>query len=281
MNEEHLPKPGFPLGLRSSENIIRSALRGKIKLSCMKLREAKGRMFKSVTHTGTFFRGCDHGCLYCCAEQVLHISHDPHLVVYDEMQVLKVRDAIIFLNSAHDSFANCIPNEWISMMLRWIGRQDSSNKFLLQTKNPSRMPKFLKNLLEVKDRVRLGTTLETTFPIDHVSKAIIPQHRAFYLAKMREYGFETFLSLEPLMKFKVSEMLYWIRAIQPVMIEIGFDNYERQHGQKFEKPSHKEYAKFINQLDKMGFKYIEKDSIKKWQNDYRGLHKPKTQRRTS
>lgn len=263
-------------GGRLPKDIIRRAFKGNIKLPCMKLRTSKGRMFKSVTHTGTFYRGCDHECLYCWA-RCLNIDHDPHLVVYDEKKVLRVRNAIIFLNSAHDSFASCIPNEWISMMLRWIARQDPSNKCLLQTKNPSRFPKFLKNLLEVKDRVRLGTTLETTFQIDHVSKAMIPQHRAFYLAKMREYGFETFLSLEPLFKFKVSDMLLWIRAIQPVMIEIGFDNYERQHGQKFEKPSHKEYAKFIDELDRMGFKYLEKESVKQWQNAYQGPHQPKRQ----
>ena len=257
----------FP-GAVPDKAVLERAIGKKVKLPGMKLREAKGRMFKSVTHTGTFFRGCDHGCIYCWAEQVLHIDHEPHLVVYDENQILKVRDAVIFLNSAHDSFADCIPSEWICMMLRWIGRQHPSNKFLLQTKNTARLPKFLKNLLEVKDRVRLGTTLETTFPIDHVSKAIIPQHRAFYLAKMREYGFETFLSLEPLFNFKVKDMLYWIRAVNPVMIEIGFDNYERLHGHKFEKPSHKLYEEFVAELRRMGFNYIEKDSVKKWRADY-------------
>lgn len=221
-------------------------------------------MFRSVSHTATYFQGCDHGCVYCWAK-LMGISHVPKLKQTDEFEVLKVRDAVIFLNSAHDSFAECIPATWINQMLRWIGRQHPSNKFLLQSKNTRRMAGFLDELLKVKDRVRLGTTLESTGSMRAYSLAIHPSHRAYYLAHFREkYGFETFLSLEPLMNFNSDAMELWIRAVDPVMIEIGLDNYEHKHKVHLRKPTKRKYMKLRTKLIKMGYNFIEKDSIKKW-----------------
>ncbi len=233
----------------------------------MRLNKSKNRMFKSVSHTGTYFQGCDHGCLYCWAK-IIGVSHEPKLKQMDEFEELKVRDAIIFLNSAHDSFAECIPVEWINQMLRWIGRQHYSNKFLLQSKNTRRMAGFLDELLKIKDRIRLGTTVETTGSMEAYSTAPHPGHRAYYLAHYREkYGFETFLSLEPLMNFNSDAMELWIRAVNPVMIEIGLDNYKHKHKLNLRKPTKKKYRKLRTKLNNMGYHFIEKDSIKRWLNE--------------
>ena len=213
----------------------------------MKLRESKGRMFKSVSHTTTYFMGCSHACVYCWAKFVFGkgISHVPKLIQRDEFEVLDVENAVIFLNSAHDSLAECIPFEWVNAMLRWIGRQHPSNKFLIQTKNPIRLMGFLNLLLKVRDRVILGTTIETNHDMSAYSKAIHPQHRAWSLAQLREkYGFETFLSLEPLLDFHPDTLLTWIRAVNPVCIEIGLDGYKHKHKIKLGKPSKRKYRKF-------------------------------------
>jgi len=233
----------------------------------LRLNKSKGNMFRSVSHTATYFQGCDHGCLYCWAK-LMGISHVPKLKQTDEFQVLKIRDAVIFLNSAHDCFAECIPVEWINQMLRWINRQHSSNKFLLQSKNPRRMAGFLDLLLKIKDRVRLGTTLETTGSMEAYSTAIHPAHRAYYLAHFHQkYGFETFLSLEPLMNFNLRKMELWIRAVNPVMIEIGLDNYAGRHKVKLRRLTKKKYRLLRAKLIKMKFNFIEKDSIKVWLNE--------------
>lgn len=232
----------------------------------MNLRKASGRMFKSVDFCGTYFQGCDHGCVYCWGNCLpWPISHEPKLLQKNEYEILKVRDAIIFLNSAHDSFANCIPNELIYAMLRWISRQDPSNKFLLQTKNPTRMSQFLNQLLKIKDRIRLGTTLETTEDTSKYSNAPHPQERAFVLSTLKQsFGFETFLSLEPLMDFNLEIMIRWIREIKPICIEVGLDNYEWKHGTKLPKPSKQKYVELKKAIIDLGILLKEKDSIIKW-----------------
>lgn len=232
----------------------------------MQLRKSKGNMFKSVTHTATFYRGCDHECVYCWA-RMMGLSHEPKLIQTDEHEILKVQNAVIFLNSAYDSFAKCIPSEWIISMLRWIRRQHPSNKFLLQTKNPQRMFGFLKPLLEVKDRVRLGTTVETNRDTSGISKASSPRARAWALATLREkYGFETFLSFEPLMNFNLERMLVIVRAVAPFCIEIGFDNWEHKHKVHLKRPKRKKYLRFRDELDRMGYPYLEKPGLVKWLN---------------
>jgi DNA repair photolyase len=232
------------------------------------LRPSKGKMFKSVTHTATIYQGCNHKCVYCWAE-CMGINHTPRLMIKEKdwSKVLKVRNAVIFLNSAHDSFSDCIPKPWIKKMLAWIKIQHPSNKFLLQTKNTPALFGWLKDLLEIKDRIRLGTTLETDRAEEaaKLSRAPPPSHRAYALAFLREkYGFETFLSLEPLVEFTPSKMLTIVRAVAPVMIEIGIDNWRHKHGHKLRKPSISRYLRFRRYLVVQGWNFIEKDSLKKW-----------------
>lgn len=230
----------------------------------MRLNKAKGRMFQTVSHTGTYFQGCSHDCCYCWAK-IMGISHLPKLMQKDEHEYLKVRDAIVFLNSAHDSFAECIPADWIMQMLRWINRQHPSNRFLLQSKNTPRMPRFLKSLLEIKDRILLGTTIESTRSMKVYSKAPEPRERAWMLAHLREkYGFKTFLSLEPLCNFNVKDMVQWIRAVFPEAVEIGLDNYEGKHPLKLKKPTPLKYLKFRGVLSEIGVNFAEKPSIVRW-----------------
>lgn len=240
----------------------------------MKLRVAKGNMFKSVTHTATFYMGCDHNCKYCWAE-CMGIPHVPKLVQRDFTEVLPVENAFIFLNSAHDSFAACIPDEWIKLMLDWIGLQHPSNRFLLQTKNPKRLFGWIKNLEAIKDRVVLGTTLETDNEdrAAKLSKAQSVIHRAWALAKMREFGFTTFLSLEPLVKFNPDVMIRLVRAVAPMALEIGLDNWQSRHHCKMERPSKQAYKRFRRMLDHQGWKYEEKASIAKWLGGFKETYR--------
>jgi len=234
----------------------------------MKLNVSQGRMFKSVTHTGTYFQGCDHLCPDCFTQWAFAhpISHVPKLVQTDEYEILKVKDATTFLNSAHDSGANCIPDDWILAMFRWIGRQDPSNAFLIQSQNIKRfaVKPFFSELLKIKDRVIISTTIRTNRETPCGKVPMSNNHKMGYLARYREYGFRIRLSHEPLWTFDAEKLLKMDQAIKPELIEIGLDNYAYRHKLDLPKPDPIEYEVYRTMLSQAGIKYNEKDSIKKW-----------------
>ena len=243
----------------------------------MKLNVQKGRMFKSVTHTGSFIYGCDHMCAYPCYARFLTEmwgrSFEPRLVQKDKTQVLKVRDAVIFLNSMGDICCPGIKDEWIIDMLKWIALQDPSNKFLIQTKNIKRLghiPLF-EHLFPIKDQIRLGTTIESTDMRHNYSQAPNYLIRAGYLSNFKRYGFETFLSGEPLLQKLDPELYYgWVKSIDPIVTEFGLLNY-REHSKLalFQIPDRtdphpRDYEVLRNLMIDGGHDFIEKDNIVAW-----------------
>jgi hypothetical protein len=197
----------------------------------------------------------------------MNISHEPKLMHEDEFKVYEdLKDAVVFLNSAHDSGAKCIPDDWIAAMLRWIGRQDPSNKFLLQSKNPERWFGWFKDMAGISHMLRIGTTIESN-RAGGLSAAPAPEDRAWALATVRETmekigrPVETFLSIEPVMTFDVEPMVRYVRAINPVCIEVGVDHYPGRHPGTVHPPSLKKYREFKRQVTKMGWMILEKDDM--------------------
>ncbi|GAJ03132.1 unnamed protein product, partial [marine sediment metagenome] len=130
-----------------------------------------------------------------------------------------------FVGSMGDLFCRGMKDEWILRVLHFIRDCEADNKFLLQTKNPNRFQDFIEVLEEVKDKIILGTTLETTWGTPW-SKAPPTDSRAEHLRILkRNYGFKTFLSLEPLADFNLVTMKRWINFIDPEAVEIGLENY--------------------------------------------------------
>ena len=75
---------------------------------------------------------------------------------------------------------------------------------------------------------------------------------------MKQAGFKTFLSFEPLADFDLGELLPWIKAIAPEAIEIGLENYT-----KFtDKPSEEKIVKMLKWLGGNGFTYILKENLR-------------------
>lgn len=234
-------------------------------------------MFKSVTHTGSYIYGCNHMCGYPCYARILTEMRGrdftPRLVQTDKSQILKVRDAVIFLNSMGDICCPGILDEWIIDMLQWIAIQDSSNTFLIQTKNIKRLghkPLF-QYLHPIKDQIRLGTTIESTDRRHNYSQTPSYMIRAGYLANFKRYGFETFLSGEPLLtKLDPNEYYGWVKAIDPIVTEFGLLNY-REHSklQLFKNPERtdphpRDYETLRNLMIEGGHEFIEKDNLVKW-----------------
>jgi len=162
----------------------------------------------------------------------------------------------IFEGSMSDVFCNGVPDEWILKLLGFIKECKADNKFLLQTKNPNRFPFFIYELEEIKDKIIVGTTLETTWSTPW-SDAPPPDSRADHLIYMKKRGFKTFLSLEPIADLHLITMKRWINMIQPEAIEIGKENYSHYT----EPPSDRKLLDLIGWLDRKGYTYILKENL--------------------
>lgn len=189
------------------------------------LNRAKGRMFKSVGWTWNPVQGCDHDCEYCWAKSLKTRWGQGFIPELKEKYLSNTFPADrswIFVCSTGDLFSYGVRDEWIRAVLEKINRDGEGNKFLLQTKNPTRILDFW-NLIS-RERYVIGTTLESTEDT-HTTKAPSPGFRAHTMMNISQMGYETFLSLEPLADFNVETMLHWVKMIKPTALEMGLENY--------------------------------------------------------
>jgi len=246
----------------------------------LQLRKAKGRMFTTPDWTCTFWQGCSHHCIYCCS-MLMGIGHKFRMMVdFSTLKDLEVRDCIIYVNSAHDTFSRKqlgtenvnkiqqgtdVPVEWIRDMFEYITRQDPSITWMFVTKNPAGYLGWLKELTELKDRVILGATIETNRSMIMYSQAIKPQVRAWVLHHLsQKLGFKTLVSIEPMFKFDLELFSSWISRIHPMVVEIGLDGWEHKHKKSLPQPDLDDYRQLKEMLDSIGIKVIEKPSIDAW-----------------
>jgi len=224
-------------------------------------------MFKSVDWTGTYFQGCNHDCVYCWTKFMpVPISHTPKLKQTDEFQIIRGKTGVVFLQSAHDTFAACNPTSWILAMIRWMKRQPDGLVFYLQSQNLWRAQQFIPLLKEIQDKVIIGTTIQTHN--EHLVKAISnsPSIYSRYQAMMR-FGFQGFrlrLSLEPLFKFSLRKLRDMVFDINPEIVEVGLDNYAHRHKVDIPQPDRCDYKNLYKEMIEYGIKVFEKESIGKW-----------------
>ena len=225
----------------------------------MGLNEAKGRMFRSVGFTWNPLAGCTHECEYCWAKSLTERwgkTFEPQIREHFFNDKMPDEGSWIFVGSMGDVFCNGMKDEWILKLLQFIKGCEADNKFLLQTKNPNRFPMFINQLEEIKDKIIVGTTLETTWSTPW-SKAPPTDSRADYMTWMKLHGFRTFLSLEPIADFNLVTMKLWINRIQPEAIEIGKENYSHHTTP----PSDRKLLDLIEWLDEKGYTYVLKENL--------------------
>ncbi len=194
------------------------------------------------------------------------INHEPKLMQKDEHWIIRGKEGVVFLNSAHDSYSACIPDEWISAMHRWIGRQPDGLVFYLQSQNVWRALQFMPQLKEIQDKVIIGTTIQTDDEklIEAFSNA--PSIYSRYQAMLRfgDQDFRLRLALEPLFKFKMRKLRDMVFDINPELVEIGLDNYAHKHKLKIPQTDRKTYKTLYSEIVDFGIPVFEKDSIFRW-----------------
>lgn len=203
------------------------------------LNKQKGNMYGFVTHTWNPIKGkCSHDCKYCYMKVW---KQKPIRLVEKELQDDLGVGNFIFVGSSTDMFASDVPSEWISKVLCCC-KVNNKNKYLFQTKNPARFKEFIGYI--PKNSV-LGTTLETNLD-ENLSKAPLFEDRTYWMLQMKQEGYDTMITIEPIVKFVLESFVDSIKKINPEWVNIGADS----KGHHLPEPSKEKIETLIKELGK-------------------------------
>ncbi len=186
----------------------------------MTLVKQKGNMYEFVTHMWSPIKGkCSHDCSYCYMKNPRWDLGELRLNEKDLRNGLGENN-VIFVGHTIDMFANDVPREWISKVLERCRFYDK-NRYLFQSKNPDRIIYFVN---ELPSDVFIGTTIETNRTCYCESKAPYYPDRARALGKLSKMGYETIVTVEPILDFDVIELVELIKIAKPKWVNIGADS---------------------------------------------------------
>ncbi len=188
------------------------------------LNKQKGNMYGFVTHTWNTVKGrCPHDCSYCYMKRFgeqaeLHFDEaelKTDLYEYGENQ-------FIFVGSSCDMWAKDVPAGWVVKTLNHC-REYPKNKYLFQTKDP----KWILNF-QVPENSVIATTIETNRSYPQMGQTPPIGERIRAIKQIKEQGFQTMITIEPIMDFDFAELINCFNEAQPDWVNIGADS--RGHG---------------------------------------------------
>ena len=100
------------------------------------------------------------------------------------------------------------PDEWINKTLEHCQKFD--NKYLFQTKNPKRILNF-----KLPKSVICTTIESDMFYSEIMANSPKPYDRAKYMKMLSDCGFETFVTIEPILDFNLDELVDLIKQCSP------------------------------------------------------------------
>lgn len=172
--------------------------------------------------------GCEHNCVYCWArrqaKRLRQFCEDcynfvPHIHKERLRPLRYKKERIVFVVDMGDLFGSWVPSEWILKVLDTLNRSKNVIPLFL-TKNPRRYHEFID--MFPKDAI-LGATIETNRYYSWISKAPEPMDRI--KAMMDLEWPRKFISIEPILDFNYFAFLEYLKEIQPIYVEVGYDNY--------------------------------------------------------
>lgn len=214
-------------------------------------KKTNGKMFNIVTATWNPISGCLYNCNYCWARDLAttklknsqrYSKGFKPCLNQKELSVRFDKDDLIFVSDMGDMFADFTPESWIKKVLNYV-RQFPDTDFLFMTKNPRR---YLDLLPSIPKNAILGATIETNIDeivlTDKVSKAPLPSVR---FEAMKELDWDRKLvSIEPILDFDLDIFAEWMEDINPIVVYVGYDNYEH----KLREPTLKETIELLKKL---------------------------------
>jgi len=194
----------------------------------MGLNKSKGNMFDWITHTWNPIAGrCSINCSYCSTNklrnryEILKKKYSgPMRIVEKELKVNLGKDKFIFVAAQNDLFASGVSNEDIIKVLNHCNKFE--NKYLFQTKNPNRLLEFTYH--PVLKKSAIATTIESDIHYKEImGNAPEPNQRIKAMLRLKSLGFETYITIEPIMKF-TNYFLELLQVCNVTQINIGADS---------------------------------------------------------
>ncbi len=228
------------------------------------MNKQKGNMYGWVTHTWNVIKGrCPHNCTYCYMIGIWNRCNSINQR-FDEKELKTDLGSgnVIFVGSSTDMFAEEVSTKWIEEVLKHC-RIYSYNKYLFQTKNPSRFEEF-KGLFP-KDSI-YGTTMESNKIYVNIGNAPRPFDRFNSMCIFQSYDFveDMMVSIEPIMDFDLKEFVDMIKIINPRFVSIGADSKDHN----LPEPSWDKVQQLIIELKKFTEVKV-KDNLKRLKNKQR------------
>lgn len=128
--------------------------------------------------------------------------------------------SVVFVSSLGDLFGDWVPDDSILAVMDVI-RANPGTLFFLQTKNPRRYAALRD---AIPPNVILSATIETNRDMGF-SKAPPQRSRILAMSHPSLSSFRKHVSVEPVMKFDLSDFADAIARIEPEAVTIGYDNY--------------------------------------------------------
>lgn len=206
------------------------------------MRESKGNMYTFVTHTWNPVIGkCSHDCEYCYMKRFPTRPPKPSRLVNKVLKEDLGKNNFIFVCSGCDLFAEDVPAKWIEQVLDACRYYD--NKYLFQSKNPGRILEF-KKLLPPK--VVIGTTIESNKNYPQMGLAPGVVSRANDMKAIKDAGYETMVTIEPIMDFDMTALTKMIESCKPSWVNIGADS----KGHQLPEPDKQKIIDLIKELER-------------------------------
>lgn len=216
------------------------------------LNKPKGNMYEFVDYTWNPIHGkCSHACTYCYMNG-WNIDFKP------KMKNTWFRDDLgnnnfIFVGSAIDLFAEDIPRSWILRVLKYCNKFPD-NRYLFQSKNPKR---FIELLEYFPANVMFCTTLESNAYHECMGNSPFPYERSLCMKYLSRKGFDTMITVEPVLDFALREFVSMIKSTEPSWIAIGADSKDNN----LREPSEDKLHLLIQRLTKEGIKVYSKNNL--------------------
>ena len=158
-----------------------------------------------------------------------YMKEQPLVKAWDEESHLVLKELELNLGSGKSIFVGSSTDMWGN----WVDRSDiqkvldvccyHGNKYLFQTKDPRGYFGWLRD--ELPGDVTLGCTIESNRPYDYGSGCLISTRKRFEAMRdLKEMGYKTAITIEPIMDLDVGVIQKWVEIIQPEWVAIGADS---------------------------------------------------------
>lgn len=187
------------------------------------MKPSTGNMYEWIDYTWNPIKGaCSHQCRYC---YMRFLPGDPgkSRIVEKEFRAKHGGGNFLFVCSGCDLFAADIPDEWIQRTLRHCGARPE-NRYLFQSKNPARMTDHLSDM---PAGAILCTTIESNRRHPEMGAAPKIEDRAEAMGELHRRGFDTAITIEPVMAFDIEPFVELVRMSGPDAVNIGANSKTR------------------------------------------------------